>query len=609
MKKPMSDQRRSKRHLKNVSTRLIIDTYKRHFAGKINIIAAGTGVGKTYNIANTLIPSDLKTGKDKFVFLSVFTDNVEQDHRDLKTALIPLGIDVVKNIDEFLDSETPCCLVTTLAGAVNGGVKEDGKEDTDFGTNGKLLTEYLENQNCAVYWDEAHFGGSSSKIAVSFNVGHGISATYKASYYRFAEGLAKLPNAKVTGFTATPLFEHLGELPEGIQSDMYHFLTKKEDWATISELTEITSQTRLIKSYNSDTKTGFRVGLDMALTDFVAFSHNLKLLSEQIQEFETDLKLTPKPVMLLNAGAANPDTKTSLPLDEQVVEAGKCLRGKIDPDFEIFGKATENGYKVKSLNGKWKPIRSLKEFIEKMLDPNDPLQFVFHLEKFKFGLNVANVTHEIHSRERKQKGEVKVTVSILQIWGRAVRTFFGIDKSMFSDNKVPNYVSDAVEWLLSNYSKSKVFEELREYMMLCNSHTFFYPKTPTYEVAVLQWSDPEMPYAAPLDRSQFHIDSAGVSLISSVSGQERDLAYKKYKEKVRFCEEHPDGSCKSENRDKFSELSDKEFEEAYWKALHVDHISGDREDMREENLVTVCPTFHGIKTYVNGDHLNNYSIN
>jgi hypothetical protein len=347
----------------------------------------------------------------------------------------------------------------------------------------------------------------------------------------------------------------------------------------------------------------------MALTDFVAFSHNLKLLSEQIQEFETDLKLTPKPVMLLNAGAANPDTKTSLPLDEQVVEAGKCLRGKIDPDFEIFGKATENGYKVKSLNGKWKPIRSLKEFIEKMLDPNDPLQFVFHLEKFKFGLNVANVTHEVHSRERKQKGEVKVTVSILQIWGRAVRTFFGIDKSMFSDNKVPNYVSDAVEWLLSNYSKSKVFEELREYMMLCNSHTFFYPKTPTYEVAVLQWSDPEMPYAAPLDRSQFHIDSAGVSLISSVSGQERDLAYKKYKEKVRFCEEHPDGSCKSENRDKFSELSDEEFEEAYWKALHVDHISGDREDMREENLVTVCPTFHGIKTYVNGDHLNNYSIN
>ena len=127
----MSDQRRLKRHLRNVSTRLIIDTYKRHFAGKINIIAAGTGVGKTYNIANTLIPSDLKAGKDKFVFLTVFKDNVEQDHRDLKTALIPLGIDAVKNIDEFLDSETPCCLVTTLAGAVNGGAKKKDQDDDD----------------------------------------------------------------------------------------------------------------------------------------------------------------------------------------------------------------------------------------------------------------------------------------------------------------------------------------------------------------------------------------------------------------------------------------------------------------------------------------------
>lgn len=601
----MSEQRRLKRELRKVSKRLIIESYKKHFAGKINIIAAGTGVGKTYNIANKLIPSDLKAGKDKFLFLTVFKDNVEQDARDLKKALFPHQIDVVKNINDFLDSDMPCCLVTTLAGAVNGGVKEDGKEDTDFGTNGKLLTEYLANQNFAVYWDEAHFGGSSSKEAVAWNVGHGVSETYKASYYKFAEGLAKMSNGKVTGFTATPLFEHLGNLPEGIQSDMYHFLTKREDWATISELTEITSQTRFIKSYNPD-RNGFCVGLGLALTDFLSFSENLKLLSEQIRGFESDLILTSKPVMLMNGGAANPDTTTSLPLDEQVVETENSLRGKVDPDLEIFGKATENGYKVKSINGKWRTIRSHKDFINKMLDPNDPLQFVFHLEKFKFGLNVANVTHEVHSRERNQKGEIKVTVSILQIWGRAVRTWFGIDKSMFSDNKVPNYVSDAVEWLLDNYSKSQVFEELREYMMLCNSHTFFVPDTETYRVAIPQWNDPEMPYAAPLDRSQFHINSEGVSLTSSVSQAERDLAYKIYKEEVRFCEEHPDGSCKTENQEKFPELSDEEFELAYWKALHVDHIDGDRENMVKENLVTVCPTFHGIKTYVNADHLNRY---
>ena len=53
-------------------------------------------------------------------------------------------------------------------------------------------------------------------------------------------------------------------------------------------------------------------------------------------------------------------------------------------------------------------------------------------------------------------------------------------------------------------------------------------------------------------------------------------------------------------------MSDEDFGEAYWKALHVDHIDGDRENMLKENLVTVCPTFHGIKTYVNQDHLNRY---
>ena len=142
-------------------------------------------------------------------------------------------------------------------------------------------------------------------------------------------------------------------------------------------------------------------------------------------------------------------------------------------------------------------------------------------------------------------------------------------------------------------------------MMLCNSHTFFAPRTETYEVAIPQWNDVEMPYAADLARSQFHINADGVNLTSSVSQQERDLAYKRYKEKVRYCEKH-NGSCYNEQREKFPEVSDEEFEVAFWKALHVDHINGDREDCREENLMTVCPTYHGIKTYINEDHLNRY---
>ena len=120
-----------------------------------------------------------------------------------------------------------------------------------------------------------------------------------------------------------------------------------------------------------------------------------------------------------------------------------------------------------------------------------------------------------------------------------------------------------------------------------------------------------MPYAAPLDRSQFHIDSDGVSLTSSISGQERDLAYKKYKEKVPYCEKHIDWSCREENRilEHFKEKTDEEFEVSWWKALHVNHINCNREDMREENLETVCPNYHGVETMLEEHYLKRYPQN
>ena len=55
--------------LRLVSKRLIIDSYENHEKGKINIITAGTGVGKTYNIMNNLIPSDINEDYNKFLFI------------------------------------------------------------------------------------------------------------------------------------------------------------------------------------------------------------------------------------------------------------------------------------------------------------------------------------------------------------------------------------------------------------------------------------------------------------------------------------------------------------------------------------------------------------
>ena len=248
--------------LRLVSKRLIVDSAKKWERGKINIITAGTGVGKTHHIMHTLIPSDIKEGYKKFLFLTVFTDNVEQDHDDMKEALFGKAV-VTKDVSEFLEysGDHPIVLVTTVSGAVNGGTDNE---------NDQIFINFLKNEKFVLYWDEAHFGGSSSGEAYKWNTSW-QGKTYKASYYRFAEALALLENSKVFGFTATPLFEHKGLIPIiSVQSKMYKLLVKKEDWATQEELTEITSQLRGIFTYNPD-KGGFEAGIQLALNDYLSF--------------------------------------------------------------------------------------------------------------------------------------------------------------------------------------------------------------------------------------------------------------------------------------------------------------------------------------------------
>lgn len=573
--------------LRLAAKRLIIDSSKKWEKSKINIITAGTGVGKTYNIMNTLIPSDIKEGCNKFLFLTVFKDNVEQDYEEMKKTLRGKA-DVTKSVDEFLntDDDYPIVLVSTVALAVNGGTDQE---------NDQIFINYLENEKFSLYWDEAHFGGSSSPEAAFHNTGH-HAVEYKASYYKFAEALALLENAKVFGFTATPLFEHKGLIPD-INSKMYNLLVKKEDWATQEELTEITSQLRGITVYNPD-KVGFAAGIKLALIDYLAFYETSVTTVDIINAHEPSLKLAPKTVMTLNAGMDRDNITSSLTLAEQVEVVINYLKGIIDPALFVLGKATEKGYFIGNLLGEWKKVKTFKEFINKMKDSNDPLRFIFHIEKFKFGLNVFNISHEVHSRERNQSGPNAVTVSILQIFGRAVRTNFGI-----ADLDV-NFVSDAVDWLVKNYKDSPVFDELREYMKLQNSHTFFVPDTETYKVAVPEWQDY---YSAPLSMSQFnHVDRNGYKKTISSSKQERDAAYKLAQKD--HCERE---GCKCfedfvTNPPIGSEefpLSEEERLVNYKKGLQVDHVDRNLNNLAPENLKTYCPNAHSGKTMKYEDYM------
>ena len=64
----------------------------------------------------------------------------------------------------------------------------------------------------------------------------------------------------------------------------------------------------------------------------------------------------------------------------------------------------------------------------------------------------------------------------------------------------------------------------------------------------------------------------------------RDLAYKMYKEEVRFCEKHPAGWCKTENKEKFPELSDEEKQAIVVKVETALDISIDQITMADVTL-------------------------
>lgn len=93
---------------------------------------------------------------------------------------------------------------------------------------------------------------------------------------------------------------------------------------------------------------------------------------------------------------------------------------------------------------------------------------------------------------------------------------------------------------------------------------------------------------------------------SSISGKERDIAYRNARKTK--CE-LPDCECYKELVEDDKELSKPMREIYYQQILQVDHKDGDRENMNPDNLITLCPNRHSIKTMENKDYLNEYYEN
>jgi hypothetical protein len=477
--------------LRNAAERLIVEPYKnRRVENKINVIAAPTGVGKTFSIMHKLIPYDIEQGFKKFIVLTVYRDNVMQDFYAYQDALYREA-HVTTDIEYFVNysGKTPIVFISTIAGSSTGGSKTDVEHQND-----QKLLRVIAKQKVAVYWDEAHFGGSSNKRTFGPNTGcgPGESTGYNASYYGLIED-ALIAGAKVTGFTATPLFEQQ-LLLENLSNKQYALLTNPVDWPTIGERTEIGSQYKDIHFY--DTNMSFDYSMKKFLIDFYIFSENFSNRANMLNEYDSQIGALKKPVMLIATGREN--TKSGIEMSPAIESILSFYKGKIDDEDFFIGTATQNGYYLYNTKGDRKNVKQ-GTFFSAISDDDNPLRIVMFIEKFKFGLNLANVTHEIHLRERSSTQDSqwgRVTVPVIQTFGRAVRTWFGVKNDILTSV----FVSDAVEYL-NKYAGTKVYDVLREHMLYANSHTFYVPDNDMFRESVNQWKDR---YAVPLSLSQFY---------------------------------------------------------------------------------------------------------
>jgi hypothetical protein len=498
-------------NLRNASKRLVVDPYiNNHHTDKINIIAAPTGVGKTYSIMHELIPSDISMGFNKFIVLTVYRDNVYQDTRAYEEALFGKAI-VTGDMSHFLSYKgaAPIVLISTIAGSTMGG----SRSDADL-RNDQLLLTFIEKfkGKIALYWDEAHFGGSSNRQTYGINTGQPSRdfLGYNATYYTFIENACDR-GCKVTGFTATPLFEQQELLPT-LSNGYYEFLTNANEWPTPLERTEIGSQYKDIVLYDTDIDFGY--SLRKGLIEFASFSEQFVERANLINSFNLGIGALKKPVLLIATGREN--TKSGYEIVSAVETILDFYKNRMDEKAFFIGTATQDGYFMFNILRESKRLTQT-QFFEAISDDDNPLCIIGFIEKFKFGLNLSNVTHEIHLRERASivdGGYGHVTVPVIQTYGRAVRTWFGVK----NDDLKSVFVSDAVAYL-RKFAGYKVYDVLREHMLNSNSHTFYVPDNPLYRKSIAEWKDR---YAVSIDMSQFsynHIESS----VSTLFSQQEDV--------------------------------------------------------------------------------------
>ena len=587
----------------------------------IGTIGSPTGMGKTWAIQFELIPYDIKRILDSGVsarniallLTTPFVESAEQEFESLRSAVLDYPNDIrvylTDDIDDFINfnGNYPKILVKTLSGTVTGGTDGNAK-------NGQRLIDHMKQKHGTLYKDEGGYSASSGPDTYGYNTGTGTDpkGTYKGTFYRFEEDVASLPNYIVTSFTATPVPEQTGSdiIPKDIGSKRYYMIPN--EWPSVGDRQQGSSQIRKIITYSS-VSDGFNTALIQTLQDFNQYENGLKLEQDVILKIIKDFPFKFKPLMLINTGA-DIDTENSLSVNQTLESLGNYLKTKDWYDLNsyiIVSCTAENGYQLFNLLGDKKIIK-YAELRYKLKDANDPLQYIIHIEKFKLGINIAPFTYTIQLRNRKQIGAIeKIPSGPKQIWGRTVRTYWGID---FGDDNVPHRSTDVLRWVLDKYQdvenfETELFPAIMSYLKGCNTHTIFRPSTEVYNIAEDEW---RKYYAIDVADSIFNARTYR-ELYSNVCGSGRDLAYKEHKKLFPYCQRHSsDGNdelCKAQQRPTFVDkgiYSTENFDEYWFKHLEVNHKDGDRNNNEKNNLETLCSTCHAIITQGEGHYNNTY---
>lgn len=514
--------------------RLVIFPYKKLFVkNKINIFTAPTGLGKTYAILHELIPYEISNDINFFIIAAPTTDlrdSIVEDakflhhtyhthtctdrynlkiQKNIRSKKKTQFIVVVTDLQEIIDHnfvEKPnivFILVTTLQNIPYKNKKNDiNKED--------LLIDFIKKhggEKVCLFWDEIHFSGSSNEETVKINSGNKSgSKRYKGSNYKAIEKLVDM-GVKSSGFTATPLKEQRGLLP-GISEDKYVLLSNKELWPTTAERIEIGSQFDNILLYPDK---DHLVGLDHCITNFMNFSvihrKRAEVIENKLNTCDIKLSIIPlkKTIMMVSVGGSN--IKSGLNVLQTVEEFHERVQHWnyfTRRDFYL-ATVTQDSISIHNGNHEKKKI-SYRDLQTKLKDDNDPLSVVIFIEKLKCGINIPNITHIGQFRNRNGIKDLDnngiPTESILQIFGRGVRGFFGFEQTKGMSSL------QAKSWL-ENIAKNKnipidLLDLIRKHMLYSNSHNIFSPDNPIHKQAIQQWTDTNCGgYAAPLSKSLF----------------------------------------------------------------------------------------------------------